>query len=165
MIESAAAFESLKAAFDLTKTILEASTSAKLNAQLIQLQAQILEGQSKLMAAMQSESALAQRVKQLEQQLVDLERFDADSARYPLVKVGTGTFAHVGPATDDPASPEVWLCAPCFQRHKRAILQYKGRTANKDEALYGCPDCKAVIQVSWTRGPGKAPPEKPAAGV
>jgi len=162
MLEAAAALESLKAAFDLTKSFVDVASSAKFQSQLIDLQRQIIEAQSQVMTAVQTEAALTQRIKALEQALVDVKNFVADAQRYPLTEVGTGAFAHVGQATEDPTSPVVWLCAPCFGQHKKSILQAKPDRVGQrqDKTEYACPSCRASIAVFYSRGPGRAPPSQ-----
>lgn len=157
MLEAAAAFESLKAAFDLTKTFADVASSAQFQGKLIDLQRQIIEAQGQAMKAMQTEAALTERVKELEQELVRLKGFDADAQRYPLKEVFMGAFARVGRDSDDESAPEVWLCDPCFQDKKRSILQHQGRDPRAQELkVFTCPSCRSQLRVHYSKAPGRS---------
>lgn len=159
MLEAAAALEGIKAAVELAKALVDGNASTKVQTASIDLNRQLIEAHRHVVAAIQTEATLVKRVADLEGQLAETKRFVADAGRYPLAQVGTGAFAHVGRPMDDASCPEVWLCAPCFRRHQGEILQLEGRTPDRSNSIYGCPACKARIQVHYTQRPNKSRPE------
>ncbi len=163
----AAVASSLKAAGDITKAAIGLRDAQALQAKIIELQGVILSAQSSALSAQASQFALLERVRELEKEIASLKAWESEKAHYELREISPGGFAYALKPQAQTGEPPHWLCAACYQRSHKAILQDSGRTPKNDESIYKCPDCKSTILVHWSQHPGKdqpaskAPPSEP----
>lgn len=114
--EIGAGLGSLKSAYNLAKTLNAANTQVAINDVRLALQNRIFEAREALTAA-------ETRIRELEQQVVELEDWETKKQRYELKNLDRGAFAYVHKATVENAEEPHWLCQPCFEGHRRSILQ------------------------------------------
>ena len=158
---------SLKAATDISKTMVGLRDAAMIQSKVIELQGVILAAQQSALSAQSDQFAMLERVRELEKQIAQLEAWDAEKAHYELRELSPGAFAYVLKASAKTGEPPHWLCAACYQHSHKAILQDSGRTPKGRESIYKCPDCKNMVLVPWSLHPGKeqtvasAPPGEP----
>jgi hypothetical protein len=79
--------------------------------------------------------------------VTELETWDAEKKRYELKEVGLGSLAYVVKESMRGAEPAHQICAYCYQRGHKRILQ-PGSTGY-GKGLF-CPDCKTTISISIT---------------
>ena len=161
---AAAAVGSLRAAFDLTKTMLDIAGSVKVQAKVIELQREILSAQSSAMSAQNAQAALLERIHALEKEIVRLNEWDGAKDQYKLQQIGNGALAYVYKADPGSAEPPHWLCPTCFDKRQRGYLVSIGRGTGSHGAsmnIWQCQTCKNSIQVHYARSPGKENEDKP----
>ena len=123
----------------------------------------VIELQEKILAAREQQSALAERVSELEKEVASYETWDAEKQRYELTDFGSGTFAYLLKPDMSSGEPEHRLCAACYQKGHKSILQFRNQTATR-QGKYACPTCNTDVllgeyrepQVIRTRGPGRS---------
>ncbi len=144
---------SLRAATDISKAMLGLRDAAMIQTKVIELQGIILSAQQSALSAQSDQFTALERIRELEKQLTDLEAWDTEKERYELKEVYPGAFARVLKPTAHAGEPPHWLCTACYKRGQKAILQDHGRSPEKIETIYQCPECKNSIRVHWGQNP------------
>jgi len=108
--------------------------------------AAIVELQEKILAAQAQQTALVERISNLEKQVAQFEAWDAEKQRYKLTDYGGGTFAYELKPEAAEGEPPHRLCAACYQRRHKSILQFDFRTANGQDR-YDCTECKSKFEL------------------
>ena len=138
---------SLKAAFDISKSILEIKSTTEIQDKVIKLQ-------SALMASRNSALELQEKVRTLEEQLRAANEWGDQESRYSLVcpwKSPAQVYALKRSASEG-ENPH-FLCSNCFHNKRKVILN----PSKKDGwILMACPSCGATIDTGY-RGIG--PPQ------
>jgi len=142
-----AGFQSLKAAFDIGKALLNLGISADIQDRIREMNDRILTAQESAIASRDYQSALLKQVGDLEKQIAELEAWNADADTYQLKDVaGHGrraVYAYAPKEGTHTAEPFHLICAKCFQEEHKSILQGTD-TPDQDQYLE-CPRCKTVI--------------------
>lgn len=160
------ALASLNAAKTIAQAMIGLRDAQAFQAKAIEFQSKILDAQSSVFAANEERTALIERVRQLEKQMTDLEAWDAEKQKYELKHLPPGAFAYALKSESGVGEPPHWLCAACYQCHKKSILQDQGERGR--EHRWSCPECKVDIMVSYTVNPNRphsATPRRPSAPV
>lgn len=152
----AAALSSLKAAKDISQAMLGLRDAAAFQEKRLELQSKILDAQDAAFAAQQERVALLARVSDLENELADAKAWEAEKQRYELKSVQTGAFAYALKPEAQVTEPPHWLCATCYQKGHKSILQ-RGAAPHQRAWPWSCPSCKSVIYASFS-GPSPASP-------
>ena len=150
----------LKTAGETAQKLISLRDTAKFGDAIIELQAQIMAAQHGALAAQQREAAMAEEIRGLKTRMAELETWDAEKQRYELTDFGSGTFAYLLKSDMSSGEPEHRLCTACYQKGHKSILQFRYRTATKQDK-FACPVCKTNVllgeysepQVIRTRGP------------
>lgn len=121
--------------FDTAKGLKDINDSAVRNRAVVEL----LE---KILAAHAAQAALLERVSNLEKELASFETWDAEKQRYELADYGEGTFAYRLKESMQNGEPPHRVCASCFQKNQKSILQNAGGTHSGREQLW-CPSCNS----------------------
>lgn len=124
----AAGLTSLKAAFDLAKTLVGVHDQAVVRAKVIELQEQILAAQASAVTAQTDQAGLLKRVGELEKELADLKAWEADKQRYELTEIQQATrkgkvFVYTLKEETHSSEPKHSLCPNCYQNGRKSILQ------------------------------------------
>jgi len=107
----------------------------------------VIEAQAAVLAIQQELAAALARERALEAKVTEFENWDLEKQRYELKQVSPGAFAYVVKPVMQGEEPVHWLCAGCYQRRKKTILQvtgYVGPLGNM--AVWKCPVCEGVIR-------------------
>jgi hypothetical protein len=162
--EIGAAIVSLKAAFELAKTLVGARDEAVIREKVIELQGEILSAQASAMKAQSHQSTLLQEVGDLKKEVTDLKAWGAEKEKYKLVNLteerpAGGAFAYT--LKDQASSTEVehYLCANCFNDGRKAILQAETRYPGAVTIMW-CHRCGAEVNrsgVSYETTPRTTP--------
>ena len=155
-----AVLDPLKSAGDTAKGLVEIRDTAKFGGAIIELQAQILTAQQGALAAQEREATLAEEIRSLKEQVAKLEAWETEKQRYQLTDFGGGTFAYLLKPDMSESEPEHRICAACYEKRQKSILQFRGETAYQQDH-YVCPACKTDFHfgergnppVIRTRGP------------
>lgn len=75
------------------------------------------------MSAQEKQAALAQRVTELEKENERLKNWNAEREQYALVELRSGFFAYCRKPEVETFEPVHHLCANCFTKHEKSILQ------------------------------------------
>jgi hypothetical protein len=140
----AAAIGSLKAAAELTKGFLDLKEAAAVQGKVIELQGLILAAQTSALAAHSDQFALLEEIRSLKTKMAELEAWAAEKERYQLKDFGGGTFAYELKQGEANGEPPHRICAACYQKGHKSILQTRGRNAFKQDMTF-CPSCNIEI--------------------
>ena len=143
--ETIAGLGAVKTAFDMAKALQGIHDTAARDRAVIELQKEILVAQTAQSALVESESALKKEV-------ADLKAWDADKQRYQLRDIGRGITAYALKEGMQNGEPEHYLCAACYQRHQKSILQPETRSPGMTKTLV-CHDCGSALYLSGTPHP------------
>ncbi len=158
-----AIMDPLKSAGEMAKELVDIRDTVKFGNAVVELQTQILAAQQAAFSAQERETAMAEEIRDLKTRVADLETWDAEKQRYELTDFGSGTFAYLLKPNMSSGEPEHRLCAACYQKGHKSILQFRHQTATRQDK-YACPVCKTDVllgeysepQVIQTRRPGRS---------
>jgi hypothetical protein len=130
-----AGLSALKTAFDMAQGLQKIHDAVARDRAVIELQKEILTAQSAQAALIEEAGALKKRV-------AELDAWGAEKERYKLKEVGAGVFAYVPKEGMDGGEPVHRLCANCYQRGQKSILQAT-HEMRKGWRVHYCPHCKS----------------------
>ena len=136
---SLTAASGLKTAIEITKTIVDVRDGAKLAAVKSELLGLLLEAQEEKLALVAQKRELAQRVS-------DLEAWDGEKERYDMKDVGQGCIAYTIKPEAQGAEPSHSICADCYQRGQKSILQPFTIPAGRAQGLR-CHACRSEMVI------------------
>jgi hypothetical protein len=137
-----AGLSAIKIAFDIAKGLKDIDDAARRNAAIIELQ-------EKLLIAQETQAALTERVRELEEKVASFEKWDTEKERYDLKQLirGGPTFAYALKGDAQPAEPFHCICATCYQKRLKSILQFERTIMMSDERILKCPVCSTEVHV------------------
>jgi len=147
---------SLNAAVNITKAMIDLRDWSTVQSKVIELQRTILEAQSGVFAANDERSALIQRVGDLEKELTALKAWDAEKQRYELREVSPDVLAYVLKAGMENGEPFQMLCANCYQQGEKSFLQGTQELRMR-RRVHVCPRCKAEYEMKYVERPEPPP--------
>jgi hypothetical protein len=145
----AGSLSALKTAYDMSKGFLGVRDSVISQGQIFELQRQILTAQESALSAQAAQTALLEEIGGLKQQIAALEAWDGEMEKYQLVKTAGGPLAYVLKEQAELAEPDHYLCANCFEDHRKSILQPETRFPGRALVLL-CHRCGSDIYVMGT---------------
>jgi hypothetical protein len=154
--EALAGLSSLKTAFDMAKGLKNIDDAVRRNVAVIELQ-------EKILSAQQAQSALAEQVGELEKEVARLKAWDADKQRYELREVSADVFAYVVKPSVESGEPFHMLCANCYQRGEKSILQAT-QELHMRRRVHNCPHCSAKYEMAYVPRPEPPPVNRGPAG-
>jgi hypothetical protein len=149
-----AAVGSLKAAADISKSLMQMKVTADVQGKVIELQGALLDAQNAALQATTAQFELLERVRSVEAELKARNDWDGQRGRYALVAPWRGP-AQVYALKRDAAADEAphFLCANCFTSGRRSIVN---PVKSKDGFLQMvCPNCRSTLDTGY-RGIGPA---------
>lgn len=138
----ASALAALKAAKDIAQAMVGLRDSQAFQAKVIEFQSRILDAQAATSAANEERSMLIERIGALEEEVAKAQAWDAQAKRYELVELHRSNFAYAMKKERRSAEPMHYLCASCYQKRQKSILQ--GYTRLGMHHLV-CPLCKLEV--------------------
>lgn len=138
--EAKLAMDGIKLALDVIKALQSNKAAAEFKAELIDARTAILDAQEHASAAYARETELSNRVRQLEKELAALEAWSAEKERYELKDVGSGFIAYAVKEEKRGVEPPHHLCANCFDKGEKSILQPSGM--GRYFETHVCPRCQ-----------------------
>jgi hypothetical protein len=151
LAEISAGLSSLNAAKDIIKGISAVKGEVAVNEAKIELQRIILEAHGSLLAAQEAQATNLGTIRDLEQEIVRLKAWDGERENYELAEIERGATVYiVKPEVKTSEAPH-WLCAHCFNDHRKGILQPQGHIDG--ERTWQCPGCKATVRVPYSQTP------------
>ena len=117
------AFSSLKTMSDIAKGMVSLHTMTEVQAKAIELNEKIIETQQQIFAAHSTQTTLVDRVRELEGQIVRMQDWDTQKQRYKLATPFPGCMIYAVQKSMSEGEPAHYLCAACFQKGQKSILQ------------------------------------------
>lgn len=131
--EIATGYSALTTAYEMAKGLKNIDDTVKLNAAVIDLQETILTAQ-------QATASARDKIRELESIIASYEKWEAVAERYQLRDFGGGTFAYDLRADQANGEPQHRICATCYQKRQRSILQFLYKDG-LDQDHYKCHSC------------------------
>jgi hypothetical protein len=135
MTEIVAFIGAVRHVTNIAKAFVDVRDEAKRSSLQVELNGAILDLQSKISVIQSSYQSLLDANEALKKQLVEYERWDQNSARYSLQPVVPGIFAYRLKSGDSSGEPDHWLCAACYNKREKSILQ----RSSKGSDIFVCP--------------------------
>ena len=123
----------LKSVMDVLKGFKDINDANTRNAVAVDLQ-------QKILAAYQSQTELAEQVRNLEKEIAKFKNWEAEKDRYVLTDYGSGSFAYSLKLEKANGEPMHKICANCYAKDQKSILQFRHTTADKRECVI-CNNC------------------------
>jgi hypothetical protein len=147
----AAALSSFNVLKNIAQSMIALRDSQALQAKIIEFNEALIDAQTKIFSVNEERSTLIERVRDLEKQVIQLETWDAEKKRYELKAFARGAFAYALKPEAQGTEPPHQICANCYARGKKSILQLvpsnTARTVLGMGTTYRCPECKSEIRV------------------
>ena len=147
------AVDGLKAARDIAKTAIGLRDAALLQDKVVELNDAIISAQSSALDAQAEQFTLVERVGDLEKEIARSKTWDTEKQRYSLVQFAPGVVAYALKKSEARGEPGHALCANCYERGVKSILQSNGDPYIDDHA-FECSSCNTAIKT-----PRDSPPE------
>lgn len=144
MTSIAAALGSIKLIGDLVKTAMAARDAQAFKERLSPLLQAIIDAQGAVMEMQQENAALASRIRDLETEIAQFEEWGRERERYALTELDPGSFAYVLKREASAGEPTHMLCARCYQRRQKVLLQ--GINSSILGWIFTCPACKTEVR-------------------
>jgi hypothetical protein len=141
--ELQAGLTSLKTALSLAQAGKGVIDQAALASALYEVQSRLLETQSAALQSMEENAILTKRVRELEAAATELEDWKQELARYELTRVADGILAYTEVGRSDRLRDAVKLCADCFGKREKSILQMQH--ADMRQLSLNCNRCKSRL--------------------
>ncbi|HEX9789848.1 MAG TPA: hypothetical protein VGA60_04220 [Kiloniellales bacterium] len=135
----------LLASLGLFKSMLDTAKGLKgINDAAIR-NAAVIELQEKILTAQEQQMALVERVGELEKEVARSKTWGTEKQRYSLTQCAPGAFAYVVKRSEARGEPGHALCAACYERGIKSILQTNGSMMLIKHA-WVCPSCRAEVK-------------------
>ena len=148
MLDIQAVITSLKAAADISKSILKIKSMTEIQDKIAELQDALLKAQNSAISATNAQLDLQEKVRKLEEQLKAANDWGDQKRRYSLATPWGGA-AQVYALKRSVSGGEEphFLCANCFHNKRRVILNPTQR--GNGWVLMACPSCKATLETGY----------------
>jgi hypothetical protein len=130
---------SLNTAVNIAKAMMDVHDATAVQGKVFELQRAIIEAQQSVFAANEERTALIEEVREAKAQIASLEAWETEKQRYELNEVGDGSLAYTAKEVMRGREPPHHICAACYQRAQKSILQ--PRSEHPNIILY-CPEYK-----------------------
>ena len=97
-------------------------------------------------------AALEQNIRELEEENTRLRKFEVDREKFELRAIAPQSFAYAEKREARADQPSPYLCAACFEKSERSILQLSKYELNTD--ILQCSRCDALVRCSHDRNRG-----------
>ncbi len=144
----AAVAGSLKTAGEIAKAMVGLRDAAVVQSKVIELQGVIMSAQSSALTAQSDQFALLERVRELEAQMAELEAWESEKQRYELKDYGGGTFAYELKEPEVSGEPPHRICAACYQKGQKSILQFSHISQANHRHIYDCNVCETRFSLA-----------------
>ncbi len=136
------AYESGKIALDIAKGMHALKTETAINGAIIDIQRSLLEAQGSLFEANEAYSARLKEIDDLKEEVISLRAWDGEAERYELKRYYPGALAYTLKASMANGQPPHYLCAHCYGKKQKSILQATSRLELRHR-VHRCDSCKA----------------------
>ncbi|AWF66790.1 TPA: hypothetical protein ACXJEI_001358 [Pseudomonas aeruginosa] len=140
----AGAYGGIKAATDITQSMLTLKTDAAVTTKVVELNGVLLGLQSQLNSAHADQTTLTRRIGELEAEIAQFKRWEQEKERYQLHQTEAGGLVYRIKPEVQGTEPLHYICADCYQKAVKTILQ------PGDEGYYTvlkCHPCGSSVRV------------------
>lgn len=140
----AGAYGGIKAATDITQSMLTLKTDAAVTTKVVELNGVLLGLQSQLNSAHADQTTLTRRIGELEAEIAQFKRWEQEKERYHLHQTEAGGLVYRIKPEVQGTEPLHYICADCYQKAVKTILQ------PGDEGYYTvlkCHPCGSSVRV------------------
>ena len=141
----AIAASSIKAAFELCKSLLDLKGSVDIKPAVLEFQQKRGEAQASLNATLIEQLALIQSKKVLEEEIARMKAWDTEKQRYKLAEPWRGCVAYALKESMANGEPAHLICTNCYQDGRKSILNPVEKTPKH---IYGCPNCPCRLNTN-----------------
>lgn len=141
--EITAAVQSFRAVSDLIQANHTLRNFNELVTAVYEVNAKLLAVQSVALTSQEKQATLTQRISELEKENMELKNWDRERERYELAEITTGMFAYRLKPGMEAGEPLHHLCANCFTKGEKAILQF----LSFPDKMYRCQRCGSIMPV------------------
>jgi hypothetical protein len=138
---------SLNTAVNIAKAMMDVHDATAVQGKVFELQRAIIDAQQSVFAANAERSALIDEIREAKEQISHLEAWEAEKQRYELKDVGAGSLAYAIKEAMRGTEPVHNICANCYQKAYKSILQPRSQASGK---YLFCKECSADIMVERT---------------
>lgn len=135
----------LKGTLDLVKGLKGLREADAIAAGTNDLTEKILAAHVLALSAQEAHMQLLNHTRQLEAQIASAEAWETEKQRYKLHQPWTGAFVYALKKTAEPIEPAHWICAACYQRGKKSILQRRQVADINIHDAQCCDSCGATL--------------------
>lgn len=135
--------QSVGVLYDLIKANRSLRNFNELVAAVAEVNIELVAAHTALLACQKEQLTLSKRVGELEQEAVKLKNWDRERERYQLTEITTGVFAYGLKPGMETSEPSHHLCANCFAKYEKAILQIDHTLGG--ESLIRCLRCDTTL--------------------
>lgn len=140
----------LRSANDILKAVVHAHDITIVQGKIAELQREILSAQSSAFNAQSDQFALLQDKRDLEEKVASLETRATEKERYQLDQIAPGVFAYKLKPETKPIEPPHHICAECYNRGHKSILQQEARYPGRSTVMV-CFGCGLEVYTSGAR--------------
>ena len=144
--EASAAVSGIKAAYDMARGVTKLTDDINVKLATSDLVQAILDAQQHAVSAQQAQLELLQRIAELEAKLAAVDDWKATKGRYVLHQFPAGAQAYVLRDEHKDGEPYHRLCANCFEKGEKAILQTVNRHSGGEQVE--CHRCSSKLTLS-----------------
>lgn len=135
---------SVKTAYDIAKGINSLKIEVERNESISKILQILLSVQFDALSMQENYQTLLNEKETIAKRLVETEKWDETESQYDLMRMSVGTFVRTPNKNHQSPEPLHWLCANCFDKKKKSLLQKMYWT---DDSPMICPECKTVIHL------------------
>ena len=132
---------SSKAAYNIAKGISALKSEVDRNESISKILEVLLSVQTNALSVNAIAQKLQEEKRQLEQKIMEFEKWSETESQYELKEIATGVFVYSYKTTVKTSEPIHWLCAKCYNKRKKSILQRRNHLP--DGIHYLCNNCNA----------------------
>jgi len=141
--EASAAVSGIKAAYDMARGVTKLTDDVNVKLATSDLIQALLDAQQHAVSAQQAQMELLQKIGELEAKLATVDDWKVTKARYVLHQFPAGAQAYVLREAHSGDEPYHRLCANCFEKGEKSILQTINK-ANGGERVE-CQRCDSKL--------------------
>lgn len=143
-MEISTALVSIRALSDITKGVIALSKDVAVKAKASELLAIIISLQNDMLSMQSEYTELLIAKSHLEDQLMKMNQWSDIESQYALIKLRSGVLVYSPSESNKSPRPLHWLCANCFGKQKKSVLQKEDIFLN---ALF-CPECTTTFSIT-----------------
>jgi hypothetical protein len=141
--EFAAGIAGLKTVADLSTLLLKMNVDSAVTQKAIEANAAVINAQNLMLELQTKYQDLLSQKDALEKRLLQIENWQSEAEKYSLTEIAPGVLAYALKQKHAEGVPSHWLCAHCYGKHQKSILQRGKQT--EAGTYYGCTNCRTEI--------------------